>query len=80
MSIEDGEDRTPYQVVINLEQQYSIWPADRDPPEGWTAVGKRGSKAECLAYVDEVWVDMRPASVRRHMEEMEAARRAEGPS
>jgi len=59
--------------VVNHEEQYSIWPADRDPPAGWREVGKRGLKADCLAYIKEVWTDMRPLSLRRQMEE--AARR-----
>lgn len=58
-----------YAVVINDEEQYSLWFADREPPPGWRTVGKTGSEAECIAYVDEVWTDMRPASLRREMEE-----------
>jgi MbtH protein len=64
---EDGDERI-YKVVINDEEQYSIWPADRENPLGWRDVGKEGVKAECLAYIDEVWTDMRPATVRRRME------------
>lgn len=66
----DREDLTIYQVVVNHEEQYSIWPADRDLPLGWTAAGKTGPKAECLAYIKEVWTDMRPLSLRKKMEEM----------
>ena len=62
------EDTTIYQVVVNHEEQYSIWPADRAMPPGWTAVGPSGPKAECLAYIEEVWTDMRPLSLRRAME------------
>jgi MbtH protein len=69
MSNEDREDTTIYTVVMNHEEQYSIWPADRELPLGWTAVGKEGSKAECLAYIEEVWTDMRPLSLRKKMEE-----------
>jgi len=58
-------DDTRHQVVVNDEEQYSIWPAGRDLPLGWKPAGKSGSKAECLAYIEEVWVDMRPASLRR---------------
>jgi MbtH protein len=54
-----------YKVVRNPEEQYSIWPADRANAPGWTDAGKCGSKAECLAYIKEVWVDMRPLSLRR---------------
>jgi MbtH protein len=57
-----------YEVVVNDEQQYSIWFADRDRPAGWHLVGKRGSKAECLAHIEQVWTDMRPLSLRRQME------------
>jgi MbtH protein len=57
-----------YEVVVNHEEQYSIWSADRELPLGWSAVGKRGSKDECLAYIKEVWTDMRPLSLRRHMQ------------
>jgi MbtH protein len=53
-----------YKVVINGEGQYSIWPADRDNPAGWNDAGKTGPKDECLAFVDEVWTDMRPLSLR----------------
>jgi MbtH protein len=56
---------TTYQVVVNHEEQYSIWPAERELPPGWTAVGKSGPKAECLQYISEVWTDMRPLSLRR---------------
>lgn len=64
----DDEDTTIYAVVVNHEEQYSIWPTYRDLPLGWTAVGKEGPKAECLAYIEEVWTDMRPLSLRRKME------------
>jgi MbtH protein len=63
----DDEDRV-FQVVMNHEEQYSIWPADRDIPAGWKPAGPAAVKAECLAYIDEVWTDMRPLSLRRHME------------
>jgi MbtH protein len=65
----------PYIVVINEEEQYSIWPEWRQIPAGWRAVGKSGTKDECVAYIDEVWTDMRPLSLRRAMEadEQEAA-------
>ena len=64
----EDEDTTVYNVVINQEEQYSIWPADRSNPPGWNDVGKSGPKAECLAYIKEVWTDMRPASLRRAMD------------
>ena len=61
---EQEEDETVYSVVKNREEQYSIWPLRRDLPIGWEAVGKSGRKAECLAYIEEVWTDMRPRSLR----------------
>ena len=64
----DRGDRTVYKVVVNHEEQYSIWPADRENPLGWSDVGKSGSKDECTAYVKEVWTDMRPLSLRREMD------------
>jgi MbtH protein len=56
-------------VVINEEEQYSIWRADRDVPDGWRAVGDSATKDACLDEIERVWTDMRPASVRRWMEE-----------
>lgn len=66
---EEQEDTQLYKVVVNHEEQYSIWPLERDNPLGWHDAGKSGSKAECLAYIKEVWTDMRPLSLRRHMEQ-----------
>jgi uncharacterized protein YbdZ (MbtH family) len=66
----DEEDTTIYKVVVNHEEQYSIWPADRENALGWNDAGKVGPKAECLAYIKEVWTDMRPLSLRKKMEEM----------
>jgi uncharacterized protein YbdZ (MbtH family) len=66
----DKEDNTIYKVVVNHEEQYSIWPEYKENPRGWTDVGKVGPKAECLAYIKEVWTDMRPLSLRKKMEEM----------
>jgi MbtH protein len=64
-----ADDSTIYKVVINHEEQYSIWPADRDNPLGWADAGKMGTKDECTAYIREVWTDMRPLSLRRQMED-----------
>ncbi|HXG50499.1 MAG TPA: MbtH family NRPS accessory protein [candidate division Zixibacteria bacterium] len=64
----ETDDGRIYKVVVNEEEQYSIWFADREPPAGWREVGKSGSKAECLAYIKEVWTDMRPLSLRRKMD------------
>lgn len=63
------EDGTLYQVVMNHEEQYSLWPADRELPLGWQAAGFSGTKAECLRYIEEVWTDMRPLSLRRRMQD-----------
>lgn len=62
------EDPMIYKVVVNHEEQYSIWPADRENPLGWDDVGKSGTKEECLVYIKEVWTDMRPLSLRKKME------------
>ncbi|TBR56995.1 MbtH family protein [Westiellopsis prolifica IICB1] len=67
---DDKEDTTIYKVVINHEEQYSIWPSDRENPLGWKDVGKNGLKQECLSYIKEVWIDMRPLSLRKKMQEM----------
>lgn len=55
-------------VVVNVEEQYSIWPVDRPLPDGWRAEGMTGKKSECLAYIDRVWTDMRPLSLCKSME------------
>ena len=64
----DEEETSVCQIVINYEEQYSIWLATDPPPEGWRPVGPKGPKAECLAYIQKVWTDMRPASLRREMD------------
>jgi len=65
---QDAQDDVQYTVVINDEEQYSIWPTFRDVPSGWREVGVRGAKATCLEHIENVWTDMRPASLRRHMD------------
>lgn len=67
MNKEEQEDTKVYKVVVNHEQQYSIWPADRENPLGWNDAGKSGVKAECLSHIKEVWNDMRPLSLRLRM-------------
>lgn len=62
---QDGTEQ--YHVVVNHEEQYSIWRTDRDIPAGWSMGGKTGTKQECLSFIDEVWTDMRPLSVRKQM-------------
>ena len=63
----DREDSTIYKVVVNGQDQYSIWPADRENALGWNDVGKSGTKAECLAYIEEVWTAQRPPGLREKM-------------
>jgi MbtH protein len=71
--MEETEDNRTYKVVVNHEEQYSIWPAERQNPLGWNDVGKAGTKAECLDHIKEVWTDMRPLSLRKQMEEQARA-------
>jgi MbtH protein len=70
------DDDTTYKVVLNHEEQYSIWRANRDNPAGWRDAGKLGTKPECLAYIREVWKDMRPLTVRKQVELAAAARKS----
>ncbi|HYP99337.1 MAG TPA: MbtH family protein [Polyangiaceae bacterium] len=67
MSDSNEQDLTLYRVVVNDEGQYSIWPVDRPAPAGWNDGGKQGEKQECLAFIKEVWTDMRPRSLREAM-------------
>jgi MbtH protein len=67
MSRDDKEDTTIYNVVVNHEEQYSIWPAGQSIPNGWRSVGQPGPKEACLSYINEVWTDMRPASLRKQI-------------
>ncbi|HLI69011.1 MAG TPA: MbtH family protein [Ktedonobacteraceae bacterium] len=70
MQVDEQEETTLYKVVLNHEEQYSIWPVERENPPGWRDAGKSGTKSECLAYIKEVWVDMRPLSLRKQMAEL----------
>ena len=70
--MEEHDDSRVYQVVVNDEEQYSIWWEDREMPAGWHAEGTSGTREECLAHIDVVWTDMRPASLRRRMEAAQA--------
>jgi MbtH protein len=63
----DTDGLTAYDVVINDEEQYSIWPCDRPIPAGWRAVGTRGNEESCIEYIEQHWTDMRPLSLRRAM-------------
>jgi MbtH protein len=60
------ENTTIYKVVVNHEEQYSIWPAERENPLGWRDAGKIGLKEECLEYIKDVWTDMRPLSGKKN--------------
>jgi len=71
---EDREDKTIYKVVVNHEEQYSIWPAHRENALGWRDAGKTGTKEECLAYIKEVWTDMRPLSLRKKWKRRERSK------
>ena len=66
MNSDDTED-AKYRVVVNDEEQCSIWATDRPNPAGWRDAPKSGSRSECLAYINEVWTDMRPLSLRNKM-------------
>jgi MbtH protein len=72
MAVEETDDRT-YRVVLNDEEQYSIWWADREPPAGWRAEGIEGTRDKCLAHIGEIWTDMRPLSLRLRMEQQALA-------
>jgi len=67
----DTQQARVYAVVTNHEEQYSIWPADRELPAGWTGDGFTGTEDECLAHIDEVWTDMRPRSLRNWISDRE---------
>jgi len=67
--IDEPADKTTYKVVVNHEEQYSIWPAHKENALGWSDVGKTGTKEECLAYIKEIWTDMRPLSLGPKLKE-----------
>ncbi|QBR71366.1 MbtH family protein [Beijerinckiaceae bacterium] len=67
----EEDENAIYKVVVNHEEQYSIWPDYKELPDGWRAVGKAGPKPDCLSYIKEVWTDMRPLSLRKQMAEAE---------
>jgi MbtH protein len=69
LRIDEPDGEVAYRVVVNQEEQYSIWPAGRENPPGWRDEGTVGSRAACLERINEVWTDMRPLSLRRRMEE-----------
>ena len=63
----DTDFYTEWQVVINAEEQYSVWPVKKSIPQGWRSSEKSGTKKECLEYIDQTWTDMRPLSLRKQM-------------
>ena len=69
MVLKDWDDGVKYKVVMNREQMYSIWPADRENPLGWKEVGKIAEKQACLDYIEEVWTDLRSLDLQDKMEE-----------
>lgn len=66
-----AENEPLYRVVVNHEEQYSIWSTEREIPAGWREVGKTGTKQDCLDYIEEVWTDMRPLSLRQKMDQLD---------
>src|SRR5260370_40803580 len=68
------DEQLEYKVLVNHEEQYSLWPTFKTIPPGWRQVGQIGSKAFCVTYVESVWTDIRPLSVRRTLEEAEIVR------
>ena len=72
MAWDEEDDNTIYKVVINHEEQYSIWPADRRTPRGWRDIAKKGTRQQCFNHIEEVWTDMRPGNLRRKLAETEA--------
>ncbi|MCJ9703006.1 MULTISPECIES: MbtH family protein [unclassified Bradyrhizobium] len=75
MMVFDRDDVT-FTVVVNHEEQYSIWPTFKDIPGGWKAVGMTGSKKECLDHIEQVWTDMRPLSLRKFMDDAASSQSA----
>jgi MbtH protein len=79
MASDEKDDTTPYVVLMNCEEQYSLMPKSISVPNGWKVM-KEGTRAECGAYVNEVWTDMRPLSLRKHMQEFEERQKQQGAS
>ena len=67
MTWDEEDEGTSWKVVVNHEEQYSIWPAEGESPAGWREIGVTGTRAQCLAHIKEVWTDMRPLSLRKSM-------------
>lgn len=67
MAVKENGHKAIFKVVMNQEEQYSIWSADMENPRGWKDARKQGTRDECLAFIKEVWTDMRPLSLRKKM-------------
>jgi MbtH protein len=68
MTAEEQDDKRIYIVLVNEEEQYSLWPKDKEIPPGWNFAGMEGTEADCVSYVDATWIDMRPLSLRKKMD------------
>ncbi|MEN3357967.1 MAG: MbtH protein [Mycobacteriales bacterium] len=66
-TVDESQVDDSFEVVVNHEEQYSVWPSDREPPAGWHLEGTRGSRDQCLAHIDTVWLDITPKSVRERL-------------
>jgi len=69
MTFYDWDARSSYKVLVNRDKLYAIWPEDRETPKGWKDIGQRGSRDLCLNYIEEVWTDMRPLTIRQRLDE-----------
>jgi MbtH protein len=67
----EQQDSRGYDIVVNHEEQYSLWPVGRELPAGWNKIGYTGTKEECLAHIEEIWTDMRPLSLRNWIRDHE---------
>jgi MbtH protein len=70
--MDEKEDNTIYKVVVNHQEQYSIGPVEKPIPLGWKDTGKEGLKVDCLAYIEDIWTDMRPLSLRKKWQKIVA--------
>jgi MbtH protein len=70
MDTDDQDADTVYVVLVNDEEQYSLWLKDQPIPRGWRGTGREGTRQQCGDYVREVWTDMRPLSLRRNMSQV----------
>jgi MbtH protein len=66
-NLQTASEAGAYTVLINSEEQYSLWPSKKAVPAGWTCVGVYGSKTECLEHIEKTWLDITPRSVRERL-------------